>query len=343
MTNLIENPFLLRCFELAKLGGSAVFPNPRVGCVIVHENSVIGEGFHPFFGGPHAEVVAVSKVTSPEILSKATLYVSLEPCNHFGKTPPCVDLILKHRIPKVVVGMTDPNPLVAGKGIERLRANGVEVELYAHPAHFEALNPAFLTNQRMQRTHVVLKWAQGANGTMGDRNRRLLISGMEANRWTHALRANMQAILVGAGTCKVDDPRLNVRNAPGNSPLRIILDANLSVPKSQKLFTDGLPTWIVNHSSNAKGGNVRWVEWKDDGNWQTFFEMLFQKEKISNVLVEGGAEVLTSLLTYGVWDEAYVIQSPQKVEGDVDAPEIFNDFLETKFLLGKDEVRFYKK
>jgi diaminohydroxyphosphoribosylaminopyrimidine deaminase/5-amino-6-(5-phosphoribosylamino)uracil reductase len=238
--------FLFRTIELAAMADSRTFPNPKVGAVVVYDGKIIGEGYHQQAGGAHAEVHAIDAVRDKGLLPFSTLYVSLEPCNHHGKTPPCTDYILHHKIPKVVIGISDSNPMVAGTGIARLRAAGVEVIEHSITEPFWALNEIFFTNQSEQRPYIHLKWAESRDGFIAPLPAATFpITGMAANMLSHQLRAHHHAIMVGTNTAAIDNPRLDVRYAYGKSPLRIVWDTKGRLPRSLHLFQDGKPTLVI--------------------------------------------------------------------------------------------------
>lgn len=322
--DVIEDFFLQRILGLAARGAGAVSPNPLVGALLVYNGRIVAEGWHKLFGGPHAEVEAINQVKDKALLSACTLYVSLEPCNHHGKTPPCTELIIAKGIRKVVVGCKDPNPRVQGQGITRLRAAGIEALLADDPQPFIKINRAFFVNQILRRPYVILKWAQTADGYMGSTRQRLQISGTEALRWGHALRAHTQAVLVGTNTALADDPTLSTRYFTGRSPLRIVLDKSLRLPPSLNVFKDGNPTWVLNGIKHGTEGNITY--WKPErpnawNDWGVLLHELYHRNNIASILVEGGAHVLQQLLDAELYDELHVYQSDQLLaKADVRAP-----------------------
>lgn len=238
-----------RCLQLARLGAGAVAPNPMVGAVLVHEGRIIGEGYHRQYGCPHAEVDCLQSVLEGDkhLIPQSILYVSLEPCAHFGKTPPCADLIIGHKIPHVVVGCRDPFPAVNGKGIEKLQAAGTHVEAGVLEAACRKLNERFFTFHQQHRPYVVLKWAQTADGKMAkDGPERLLISNAMTNRLVHRWRSEEMAILVGTNTAWADNPSLTTRLWPGPNPVRLVVDLHLRLPKNLHLFDASAPTLVFN-------------------------------------------------------------------------------------------------
>lgn len=336
--------FLHRCIQLAELGGTKVIPNPKVGAVIVHNGTIIGEGFHPYSGGPHAEVVAVRDVKDQTLLPDSTIYVSLEPCNHFGKTPPCVDLILEHKIPRVVVGCLDPNPKVAGKGIERLRTNGVEVELAEDVTPFTFLNRAFFVNQLYHRPYITLKWAQTADGFIAGHDEAgngipIKITDFPSDVLVHKLRASHQAILVGRKTALSDDPSLTTRYYPGESPLRIVFDRKGTLPRTLKLFTDGNKTMILG-AETTKTENVAYYSPTQWTNLSLLLEELYSEKGICSILVEGGREILQQFIDQGVYDEIICFEGHKKIHAGIPAPTLASSFsFDSTRFSGQDIVK----
>ncbi len=315
--------FIRRCFDLARLGAGHVSPNPMVGAVLVCDDRIIGEGWHRQYGRAHAEVNAVQAVrpTDRLLIPRATLYCSLEPCFHVGKTPPCVDLILAHKIPRVVISNTDPNPLVAGQSVQKLRAAGVDVITGVLDAEGRYLNRAFFTWITRQRPHIILKWARSSDGFLGRAGERTAISGPLTQRLVHRWRSETDAILVGATTALVDDPRLDNRLFPGKTPLRIALDFKGKIAASAHLVDDSQPTWIL--------GPERPGPWL-----QTVFQQLtpaswipdllekLAAAKRAMLLVEGGSNTLQQFLDLGLWDEIRVIENPRRLGNGVSAPRV---------------------
>lgn len=307
--------FLARALQLASLGTSLTFPNPKVGAVLVHEGKIIGEGFHAFAGGPHAEVYAIADAERhhAEKIEKATLYVSLEPCSHLNKrTPPCASLILEKKIPRVVIGCQDPNPNVSGNGVQLLREGGVEVILAGDPTPFEAINRAFFVNQREQRTYITLKWAQTPDGYMAGLDAEgqpypVSITAAPATAEVHRLRAMHHAILVGAATARIDNPSLTTRYFYGESPVRIVLDKSQSLRNISLRLHDTSPKTI-------------WVEENIPAAFLAKY--LYQTHGISSVLVEGGREVLDQLLSVRCWDEAFVFTGNTSIGNGLPAPNV---------------------
>lgn len=306
--------YMRRALQLARLGLGETTPNPRVGAVLVYAGRIIGEGYHHRSGQPHAEVMAVASVRDRSLLPLATLYVTLEPCAHYGKTPPCAELILRERIPRVVVAMGDPFAQVAGRGLTMLREAGVEVTLGVLEAEAWELNRPFLTTQLAKRPWVVLKWAQSLDGAM-DRLRTeacqqpVSFSSPLQRRRVHALRQQCDAILVGYRTALLDDPQLTNRLWYGKHPIRIVLDRNLNLPLDLHLFSDGeAPTWVL-HLADAQPSErhlacpgVRYLPVSGGLHPQTILNLL-ASEGIQSLLVEGGGATLQTFIDAGLYDE----------------------------------------
>lgn len=321
--------FLLRTLQLARLGSSRVFPNPQVGALIVHETRILAEGYHTYSGGPHAEVNAVHALRAEDkaLLPASTLYVSLEPCSHHGKTPPCADLILRHGIGRVVVGCVDPNPQVAGRGLQRLRNQGVEVVLAPDPAPYEALNPGFTLNQRARRPFLTLKWAESPDGYVAALDARgqprpVHLSGPEADIAVHRLRAGHQAILVGRRTAAIDNPRLTTRRYPGAHPRRVVLDPDLRLPPTLALLSDGLPTIVLNRSRQEQVGQILYYapgQWED---MQVLCWELYHHLGLTKILIEGGTRLLQQCLDQGVYDHVVRLRGRQRLGQGVAGPTL---------------------
>lgn len=331
-----------RALDLAHLGTGHARPNPLVGCVITHEGRIIGEGWHRQYGGPHAEVNAVAAVADPTLLRHSRAYVTLEPCAHHGKTPPCADLLIAQGIPEVVVCNLDPNPLVAGRGLEKLRAAGIQVETGVLEAEGRWLNRRFFTFQEKKRPYVVLKWAETADGYLaGPYFQPVTISGELARVAVHRWRSEEHAILIGTRTALHDNPHLNVREWPGPDSIRLVIDKNLSLPPTHHLFDGRQPTVVYTYRERAttdKLGFVRLSEAEDL--FPQIFSNLHQRN-VQSVLVEGGPTVLNSLLKDGLWDEIRILRSPRKLGGGVAAPSPGLCGMRQHTRLGDDELFVY--
>lgn len=306
-----------RCLELAKLGAGSVAPNPMVGAVLVCNDRIIGEGWHQQYGKAHAEVNCLASVKEEDwkLIIQSTLYVSLEPCAHFGKTPPCTDLIIQHKIPKVVIGCRDPFKEVDGKGIEKLEAAGVMVELGVLEKDCKELNKRFFTFHTQQRPYIILKWAETADGFIapfaGAEGLRLLISNEYSNRLVHQWRSEEAAILVGTNTALLDNPELTTRLWPGKSPIRLVLDMNLRLPTSLKIFNGEERTIIFNAVKQEEKNDLLYYKLERDRDILTQLMSALYQLKIQSVLVEGGAKLLQSFIDAGLWDEVRIIKNEE--------------------------------
>jgi len=317
--------YIRRCFQLARLGAGSVSPNPMVGAVVVHADRIIGEGWHRRYGEAHAEVNALQAVAGPDrhLIPHSTLFCNLEPCFHFGKTPPCADLILKEKIPRVVVSNTDPNPLVAGQSIQKLRAAGLEVHAGILEAEGRYLNRAFFTWIEKKRPHIILKWAQSADGYLGKQGERTAITGPLAQRLVHRRRSEADAILVGTTTALVDNPRLDNRLYFGKSPLRIALNFVGKIPPTAHLLDDSLPTWIIGpERSETTYRKTQFLAPTETSGWIPWLLENLAQEKHAVLLVEGGANVLRQFLEAGLWDEILLLENPQFLHRGVPAPAL---------------------
>ena len=324
---------MARCLQLAANGRFDAAPNPMVGAVIVHNEKIIGEGYHCKCGGPHAEVNAIRSVKDEQLLCEATMYVSLEPCAHYGKTPPCADLIVKKKIPRVVIGCRDSFDQVDGKGIQKLREAGVEVTVGILEAECIDLNRAFFTYHNLRRPYIMLKWAQSADGyidrqrTTDDGQQPVRLSTEETAIRVHRLRALSDAILVGRRTAELDNPSLTTRLWTGESPLRLVIDCEGKLSKRLKLFDGTTKTTVFTDVFRDFGdmGNIEQVhlDFSQDILPQ-LMEYLYQ-HNVQRLLVEGGAELLQSFIDANLWDEAFVEEAPLLLDQGVKAPNIGNE------------------
>ena len=321
----IDERYMRRALQLAAQGAGHTSPNPMVGAVIVGpDGTIIGEGWHRKCGEGHAEVNAVASVKSPELLKDSTIYVTLEPCSHYGKTPPCARLIIERGIPRVVVGCLDPFAAVSGRGVAMLREAGVEVELGVLEQECRALNRRFMTAHTTGRPWVQLKWAQTADGFIAlspeAGETPLRMSTPVTMRLMHRQRALCDAIVVGAATARIDNPSLTTRYWPGRSRLRVVLSHHLSTPDNLNLFNDGLPTIVYNGVKSEVNGVVEYVR-TDTADPATWLEDLYRRG-VTSVMVEGGTRVLQQMIDARAWDEARIETSPRRVGQGVAAPDI---------------------
>lgn len=310
-----------RALELAVNGQSQVSPNPMVGCVIVHQEKIIGEGWHEQYGGPHAEVNAINSVVDKELLKSSTVYVSLEPCSHIGKTPPCADLLSRHQVKRVVIGTVDTNPLVSGKGIEKLNEAGIEVKSGILEQESRHLNRRFFSMIEKRRPYIVLKWAQTQDGFIARANfDSKWISNELSRKLVHQWRSEEDAILVGSQTVKVDNPKLTVREWNGRNPLRLIIDRKLSL-NGQHVILDEEPTIIYNTLREETLHKKCFMRLPEANFFQEMVKDIFNR-RIQSVLVEGGTKTLQQFIDSGLWDEARIFTSTKQFETGIAAPRI---------------------
>lgn len=339
---LAHEIYMKRCIDLAINGLGNTFTNPLVGAVVVHESRIIGEGYHAVWGGPHAEVMALASVQWPELLTESTLYVSLEPCSHQGKTPPCVQLILEKKIPRVVVGSLDPNPLVNGTGIQLLKDAGVEVIPHVLADACEALNPSFFRSHRNKRAFVSLKWAQSADGKIDGlpRNSPVRITGENSAVFTHHLRRSHPGIVVGWKTLENDKPALTTRLVKGSSPIPLILDAHLRATDYSYLLAHHPEVQVWNRVREEKAGNITFCLLPDT--LEKWLQLLYSRG-ITSILVEGGSETLNGFLTSGCWDKLYLFSSDVHIGEGIQAPArpVFDPV--QKFSWDSDQLFIYEK
>lgn len=321
--------WMTRALQLAALSLNTTLPNPMVGCVIIKEGKVLSEGWHKKYGGPHAEVEALKRIPESENLSNATAYVTLEPCSHFGKTPPCADLLIKRGVGKVVSAMEDPNPQVCGRGHNRLKENGIEVHSGILEEEAKHLNRAFIKLQSSSLPYITLKWAQSSDGFIDpDSSPKAgrgshAISSTEVNQITHQLRATNSAILIGRKTAEIDNPRLSLRTDNGCNPIRLIIDPELKLdPNKLKLTSqEGLSYFICNESTLNKHEFALPLFSKNNG-LREVLEHLRSELNIHNILVEGGSATHQKFIETNLWNEAWVVTSKNHLNSGVKAPSI---------------------
>ncbi|MEX1188263.1 MAG: bifunctional diaminohydroxyphosphoribosylaminopyrimidine deaminase/5-amino-6-(5-phosphoribosylamino)uracil reductase RibD [Bacteroidia bacterium] len=341
--------FMRRALELARRGLGSVAPNPMVGCVIVHNNEIIGEGWHRQYGEAHAEVNAINSVNDKDILSKSTLYVTLEPCSHFGKTPPCADLILKYKIPKVVIASIDPNPLVAGRGISKLRDAGLEVIEGVLQDESNFLNRRFITFHEKKRPYVILKWAQSADGFIDsvrqdDSKGSFAISSTSSHQLSHKYRTEEQAILIGKSTALNDLPQLTSRLWPGKNPLRILIDPMLEVPSHNPVLNTDSRTLVFNKLETRQIFNVDRIQLDfSKPVLNNILDYLYY-EGIQSVIVEGGKFTLERFIKAELFDEIRRFTSLKlKIKNGLKAPEISLSAVESQVIAKADLLEIFRK
>ena len=324
-----EEKYMRRCIELAKNGLCNVAPNPMVGAVIVCDGRIIGEGYHVRCGEAHAEVNAIRSVKDESLLKRSTIYVSLEPCSHYGKTPPCADLIIEKQIPRIVIGCRDPFSKVAGRGIQKLQNAGREVIVGVLEEECLHLIRRFITFNTLRRPFITLKWAESADRFIDieriDGNPVLLSSPL-TSMLVHKKRAENTAIMVGRRTALLDNPSLTVRNWYGRNPIRIVLDRNLSLPNDLQIFNGEIPTLVFTEKEHPEEKSVSYITIDFAHNpLNQIMEELYQRN-IQSLLVEGGSQLLQSFIDNELWDEAYIEKCPKQLYSGVKAPEISNNF-----------------
>lgn len=341
----IHDIYMHRCLQLAALGAGYVAPNPMVGAVLVHENSIIGEGYHRKYGEAHAEVNCINSVPEKwqHLIKESTLYVSLEPCCHIGKTPPCTDLIIENKIPNVVIACTDPFEKVNGSGIKKLKDAGVNVVSGIRENKALELNKRFFTFYQKRRPYIILKWAQSNNMRMANADHsRVMISNEMTNKLVHKWRSEEAAIMVGTHTALYDNPSLTTRLWCGKHPVRIVIDKDLVLPANLNVFDNTVFTIILNKIRQEEGQNIVYHKIGDDENIvKSILKILYQRN-LNSLIVEGGAILLQSFIDAGFWDEARVITNKNlDINNGIAAPVLENNMLIKKEQLLTDEICFY--
>ena len=345
-----DEKYLLRCIYLAKNALGTTFPNPMVGCVLVHNDKIIGEGYTSAYGRAHAEVNAINSVKDKSLLKNATLYVTLEPCAHYGKTPPCADLIIEQKIPRIVIGTIDPNKKVAGKGIEKLRLSGREVLVGVCEQESKEHHKRFLMFHLQKRPYIILKWAETLDGFIApDKTLRsnnpepFWITNEHSRQLVHKWRSEEQAILVGTNTVLQDNPRLNVRGCVGKSPTRIVIDKDLKIDANYHVLGGSIKTIVITEIKDT-------VKYKKDIVYEVadFSKELARqiceiahKHSILSVLIEGGAMTIQSFIDMGLWDEARVFKGTPYFKSGLKAPQ-FSGTLVTSRQIEADTLNIYR-
>lgn len=337
---LQDELYMVRCLELARLGTGSVSPNPRVGCVIAKDGKIIGEGWHQKYGGPHAEVNAVNNVADTNQLEGSVVYVNLEPCAHVGKTPPCADLLIKHKVGRVVIANTDTNSLVSGKGVEKLKAAGIEVTQNVLAQQGRELNKRFFTFHEKQRPYIILKWAQTLDGFVARSNyESKWISNEQSRQVVHKWRSEEDAVLVGTKTAAHDNPVLTVRDWSGRNPVRIVIDRFLRLPDKLSLFDGSVKTICYNVLKHEEHPNLILVRLAETN----FLESLVThlgSTGIQSLIVEGGSTTLSLFINAGLWDEARVFTSNRQFYAGIAAPAFEGSFIAEE-KIESDTLRIY--
>ena len=325
--------FMQRAIQLARNGLGHVSPNPMVGCVVVLDGKIIGEGYHQKYGGPHAEVNAINSVADKSKLKEATVYVTLEPCSHHGKTPPCADLLISHQVKRAVIAAGDPNPLVNGRGIEKLMAAGIEVDSGVCENETKDQNIRFNTFFQKNRPYIILKWAQTKDGFIARSDfSSKWISNSLSRQLVHKWRTEEDAILIGKNTAIYDNPRLTSRDWKGKSPLRIVLDRQKALDKNLNLFTDKQPTLVYTLQAPEVIKQAEWIQLNENQFLKNILTDL-HKRKIQSLIIEGGSTTLQAFIDLGLWDEARVFIGNNTFKEGISAPKLnFEATSETKIL-----------
>ena len=334
-----------RCLQLALSGAGNVAPNPMVGAVLVHDHKIIGEGYHEQYGKAHAEVNCINNVPGQfsHLIKESTLYVSLEPCNHVGNTPPCTDLIIKHEIPTVVIACTDPFEKVNGTGIKKLQDAGVHVITGILLKEALELNKRFFTFHKKQRPYIILKWAQSSDMKIANADHsRVMISNELTNRLVHKWRSEETAIMVGTRTALFDDPSLTTRLVNGNDPVRIVIDKELKLPNGLHLFDKTVPTIIINRIRQEEDGNNNYYKTGENEDIIAVTLSILRQRNLISLIVEGGTTLLQSFIDAGCWDEARLITNKKLLlENGIAAPVLKNNIMVKKEQVQDDEIFFY--
>ena len=340
----LHEKYISRCIELAKNGLGTTYPNPLVGSVIVYDGKIIGEGWHKKSGEPHAEVHAVNSVKDKTLLKKATIYVSLEPCSHFGKTPPCCDLIIKNGIPNIVIGTVDPNIKVAGNGIKKLIDTGATVTVGILEKECKKLNKRFFTFHEKKRPYIILKWAESQDGFIApsknirNEQKPFWITNEFSRQLTHKWRSEEQAILVGTNTVIDDNPRLDVRDWSGNNPIRIVLDKNNRIQNDSHVFDNQIKTIILCQSiTSINSENTIFERIDFDKNIARQIIEVLYKHKIQSLIIEGGRQTLQTFIDENLWDEARIFVGNESLENGTKAPIVVMKNIE-KHTIENDEL-----
>ncbi len=336
---MCHNLYIKRCIELAKKGIPNAFPNPLVGAVLVYSNKIIAEGYHEKYGSPHAEINCINQLKDKSLLKKSTLYISLEPCSHFGKTPPCANAIIDAGIKKVVVGCRDFSKKVNGKGIELLKNNNIEVIENVIEEECIKLNEKFFAIQKNNFPYIILKWAQSKDNFIGNENEKTILSNFLSQQLNHKWRSEEMGILIGYKTALIDNPQLNCRLIKGKHPTRIIIDDNLQLPKQLNIFDGTQKTIIFNKIKNDAEGNIIFLKYNDE---ISILKQLYEYQ-IFSLIIEGGAKTIQKFISKNLWNESRIINTSIELKNGISAPTLNPSFyLENKFFLKNDTIFIYK-
>ena len=327
--------YIKRCLQVAKNGLGSTRPNPMVGAVVVYDNRIIGEGFTSAYGGNHAEVNAINSVKDQALLNKSTLYVTLEPCSHFGKTPPCSDLIIKHKIHEVVIGCVDDNPEVAGKGIAKLRASGCNVTIGILESECKTHHKRFFTYHNKKRPYIILKWAESKDGFIApiskDEQKPVWITNTYSRQLVHKWRSEEQAILVGTNTVLEDNPSLTVRDWTGENPIRVVLDKESKLNSNFNVFNDAAEAFRITNREIDFNKPIA-IQIAD----------ILYKKNINSIIIEGGSHTLQTFINEGLWDEARIFTGDVEFKDGLKAPDLKGKLL-SESRIKNDLLRIYAK
>lgn len=338
---MTDEIYIKRCIELAQKALGKTYPNPLVGSVIVYNGEIIGEGYHKKDGEPHAEINAINSVKNRELLKDSTIYVSLEPCSHFGKTPPCANKIIEIGFKKVVIGTLDSHEKVNGKGKKLIEDAGIEVVSGILDEECKELNKRFFTFHQKKRPFIVLKWAQSGDGFMDKDFKPFQIGNPLTKQFVHQLRSEEHAILVGTNTALHDNPSLTTREVVGRNPVRILIDFDLKVPENFNVFNEEAPTLVLNSIKNSVEGHIQFIKIEKENFIENLMKTLYERQ-IQSVLVEGGRFTLQQFIDAGIWDEAIIIRNKNlELENGTHAPNFPAKSYKTE-IFRNNNVKFYK-
>ncbi|MDC0204420.1 bifunctional diaminohydroxyphosphoribosylaminopyrimidine deaminase/5-amino-6-(5-phosphoribosylamino)uracil reductase RibD [Flavobacteriales bacterium] len=335
--------FMKRCLELAQKGAGLVSPNPMVGSVIVYKGEIIGEGFHQKYGEDHAEVNAINSVNDKRLLNKSTLYVNLEPCAHFGKTPPCTNIIIENKIPKVIISCVDSFSEVSGKGIEKMKNEGIEVVVGILEKESRILNKRFFTFHEENRPYIILKWAKSSDGFIAPKNQNepFWMTSYESKTLVHKWRSEEDAILVGRITAEKDNPSLTVREVTGSNPIRLVIDKNLKLSDNSNLFNSEVKTIVFNTIKSEIIGTNQFIKINFNYLIKNILKEL-HKQNIQSVIIEGGRTTLQSFIDANIWDETRIFTANKLLVQGLKNPIIKGErILEEK--IGDDKLEIIIK
>ncbi|MFD0989002.1 bifunctional diaminohydroxyphosphoribosylaminopyrimidine deaminase/5-amino-6-(5-phosphoribosylamino)uracil reductase RibD [Mariniflexile jejuense] len=341
--------YIKRCIDIAKNGLGTTRPNPMVGSVIVYKNQIIGEGFTSPYGGNHAEVNAINSVKDKSLLKKSTIYVTLEPCSHFGKTPPCSDLIIKHEIPNVIIGCIDDNSLVAGKGVEKLKQAGCSVVVGILETECKNHHKRFFTFHNKKRPYIILKWAETTDGFIAPKTKNeqkpVWITNEFSRQLVHKWRAEEQAILVGTNTVLQDNPSLTVRDWTGQNPIRIVLDQNDKLSKNYAVFDNEAKTILINSKTKnpipkTQNWHLEFIDWNLKTAIAKQISDILYKNNINSIIIEGGAKTLQTFINENLWDEARIFTGSSAFKTGIKAPNFSGNLIFEETILN-DILKIY--